>query len=148
MCIVSAVMDQWNPHIPRPVQPWTYPPLAPTPTVIPLTVGPGTIQMQPPSVAEDGTPNAIVRELIESLRKAIEAAETLDRLTGQPDCADPEKAKLLDRVDVLESRLDAIDAVENEAPKTVPIKAQIHIDGRKLAETVASVNSRLVRGNL
>ena len=36
------------------------------------------------------------------------AAETVDRLTAQPDCVDPEKARLIERVADLEKRLAAV----------------------------------------
>lgn len=87
MCNVSMVMDQYRPYIPyTPPQQWTWPrPTGPT--------------------AEE------LRELIESFRDAVKAAEVFDRLTGQPDCVDPEKAELVDRVAELERRLDEMAAM-------------------------------------
>lgn len=35
----------------------------------------------------------------------MEGAKTVDKLTGQPDCEDPEKAKLVARVEELEKKL-------------------------------------------
>jgi hypothetical protein len=51
---------------------------------------------------------AELRALIKGFREAVQAAKTVDRLTGQPDCLDPEKAKLETRVAELERRLDAM----------------------------------------
>jgi hypothetical protein len=57
----------------------------------------------------EGVDNETVKELIDSLRQALAAAEKLDELTNQPDCVDPEKAKLMERVTILEERLDEIE---------------------------------------
>lgn len=86
MCFTSAVMETWQPHIP---------------TAWPVSTVP--FVTNPPTVPPD-----LLRELLAAFRKAYEAAETFDRLTGQPDCVDPEKAKLLDRVAELERRLEAL----------------------------------------
>ena len=103
MCFTSVVMDQWSPYIPavpRKFWPSTYPPAPASPAPPPFPVTP---QVAPPYTNEQ------LRELIDSLRVAVKAAETLDRITGQPDCVDPEKAALMDRVKALERRLDAIE---------------------------------------
>lgn len=83
MCFTSAVFDQYQQYIPQPQQ-WQPTPSWPTP--------------------------AELRELIDSFNRAFEAAKTFDRLTKQPDCEDPDKAKLLDRIALLEKRLDAVEA--------------------------------------
>ena len=44
-------------------------------------------------------------ERISLFRRMITDAETFDRESGQPDCTDPEKAKLLDRINELEEQL-------------------------------------------
>ena len=80
MCSMSVVMQEWGKHIP-------HVPSTTTPRVVPQY------------------DNDALKELIESLRLAMKAAEKLDRITGQPDCVDPEKATLLDRVEELERRL-------------------------------------------
>jgi hypothetical protein len=49
-----------------------------------------------------------LKALIESFRKAVEAAMIVDSLTGQPDCVDPEKQRLQDRVDELEKQLQNV----------------------------------------
>jgi hypothetical protein len=46
-----------------------------------------------------------LRELIKEFREALAAAKLVDVLTDQPDCEDPVKAKLEDRVKALEKHL-------------------------------------------
>jgi len=46
-----------------------------------------------------------LRKLIDEFKEAVEAAKKLDVLTNQPDCVDPEKAKLEERVAELERQL-------------------------------------------
>ncbi len=77
MCVVSMVIDQFSPFF-QPTQ------------IVPFTVD------------EPSDSGAALRRLIDEFRVALAAAKTVDRLTGQPDCEDPEKAKLLARVDALE----------------------------------------------
>ena len=99
MCNVSMIFDTYKPHLPDPnAYPWPQPG-----TAVPWPIAPA------PRVGEWPTPTAL-RELLESFRQAVEAAKAFDRLTNQPDCEDPEKAKLLDRVDELERRLDELEA--------------------------------------
>ncbi len=52
---------------------------------------------------------------IDNFKKAGAAAEVVDNLTNQPDCLDPEKAKLLDRIRELEETLA-------KAPEFVMVK--------------------------
>lgn len=96
MCYVSAVMDQYRPHIPP--QPWrpgeTY-----TPPQVPSERS-GIAVIQQPIVDLDR-----LEELIESFREAVKAAEAFDRITGQPNCVDLEKQQLEDRVAELEEQL-------------------------------------------
>lgn len=49
-----------------------------------------------------------LRQLIADFKEAVEAAKTVDRLTDQPDCADPEKAKLEELVADLVAKLEAL----------------------------------------
>lgn len=49
-----------------------------------------------------------LRKLIADFREAMAAAKRVDELTAQPDCVDPKKATLVDRVADLERRLDSI----------------------------------------
>lgn len=46
---------------------------------------------------------------IDALRKAFEAAKVFDTATNQPNCEDPEKVRLMDRIDELEKRLKALE---------------------------------------
>jgi hypothetical protein len=101
MCVMSVVMDKFNPQFPspnqwpafpqQPIQPQPWPGTAPdAPQIIP-TVDPVEIKR--------------MDDLIRTFREAVEAAEIIDRVTEQPDCVDPEKEKLLERVDALEARI-------------------------------------------
>jgi hypothetical protein len=89
MCFTSLVMQQFDPYIPQPQQWQQWPVSTPSPAERTYTVD------------ELG-------ELLAAFRKAYEAAEKFDALTGQPDCIDPEKAKLIERVAELEAKLAAI----------------------------------------
>lgn len=48
---------------------------------------------------------AELARVIQEFREAHQAAKRVDILTKQPDCEDPEKAKLLDRIAELEAEL-------------------------------------------
>jgi hypothetical protein len=56
-----------------------------------------------------------LRKLIDEFREAVAAARKIDTLTGQPDCEDPEKAKLEARVAELESKLVALEKGRDKA---------------------------------
>lgn len=98
MCIVSAVYDHFNPLIPEPDKIWPTP-IWPEPTApaIPLVISP-----QLPDMKE-------LRELVNKFHEAVEAAKKLDIIMKQPDCVDPDKQKLEDRVAELERRLSEIE---------------------------------------
>lgn len=86
MCIVSMVSDHYRERFPTwPSEPWQ-PPKADTPTVV---IGP-TVDL------------GELRKLIDEFKEAIAAAQKLDALMRQPDCVDPVKAQLMQRVDWLE----------------------------------------------
>jgi hypothetical protein len=94
MCAYSVVMDHYKPifepfDITRPVQG--------SPLVPPYGM--------PPQPAVD---LAELARLIAEFREAAAAAKTVDRLTGQSDCEDPDKAKLEQRVTALEAELARI----------------------------------------
>lgn len=101
MCVVSMVFDKFNPMFPpwypeSTAPPWQPDPVAPTPApAIPSPFVTG------PSLAEI----LELRKLIADFKEALAAAKVVDRLTGQPDCEDPEKAKLVERVEALERAL-------------------------------------------
>lgn len=63
----------------------------------------------------DPTPDA--ERVIDDFRKATEAAKIVDVLTGQPDCEDPEKAKLEDRVAELERQVKKLKAKAKKKKK-------------------------------
>lgn len=96
MCVVSMVFDYYDKTIPWPApnKPYEwYPPLPPVD----------------------------LDKQIKDFLEALQAAKKVDKLTAQPDCEDPEKAKLLDRVAELEKRLAAI---EKPKAKRKPRKAK------------------------
>lgn len=77
-----------------------YDPQVPVITTIPWTwSSPVPLEPQPTIDLDEW------RKLLEDLKQARDAAIKVDDLTGQPDCVDPEKAKLEDRVRQLEELL-------------------------------------------
>jgi hypothetical protein len=86
MCVYSMVMDDFTPWVPK-VVPY-----------IPPTIQPYV----PPTQEEAAAQLRKFQELIDGLRKAGEKAKQEDAQSGAPDCTDPEKAKLMDRVAELE----------------------------------------------
>lgn len=85
MCVLSGVLDQFQPVIPDAQQ-------IPTPGFIPFDT-------EPAQTIEN------LQQIIEALNVSVVAAKTVDRITGQPDCEDSEKEKLLARVALLEAML-------------------------------------------
>lgn len=63
-----------------------------------------------------------LRKLLESFRQAQEAAKTVDDLTGQKDCVDPDKAQLLERVERLEKELAKLKKAPKRKAKRKPKK--------------------------
>lgn len=98
MCVVSMVFDHYDK-----VFPWPQPDLT---TPLPLVPG-GTITATPLSSFQIISQEEVesLKKLIKEFKEAVEAAKTVDRLTGQPDCEDPEKKKLEDRVTLLEQQI-------------------------------------------
>lgn len=82
MCVVSMVHDHYN----EPFRKW----LSDTPVIQPWI---------PVAEIEE------LRKLIREFREALTAAKRVDELTNQPDCVDPKKATLEERVAELERRL-------------------------------------------
>ncbi len=98
ICTVSQVFDHYTDKF-KPWQiPWDGTPNPHITPQIPPVLSPPMIML----------PLEELRQLIAEFREAIAAAKTVDRLTGQPDCEDPDKAKLEDRVAVLEKKLAAL----------------------------------------
>jgi hypothetical protein len=106
MCFVSAIYQHYDPLFPQPDPFWQIPPAQPPmqPQPIPAYPNPipqitiGTIPGPNPDVAE-------LKQLIADFKEALKAAKLLDKLTKQPDCEDPEKAKLEERVAKLEEAI-------------------------------------------
>jgi hypothetical protein len=102
MCVYSMVLD----HYKNPFKPYIYPD----------TTGPNTIPWTP-TVTTPPPPQIVniqqlpfkeiedLKSLIKEFKEALEAAKVVDKLTKQPDCEDPEKAKLVERVNALERLL-------------------------------------------
>jgi hypothetical protein len=91
MCIYSAIGPMFEPFVPHPI-----PASAPAWPWGPM---PGTgLPISPEDLAS----------LLDAFHKAVAAAKAADKATGQPDCADPQKVKLEERVAELERRLDAM----------------------------------------
>jgi len=82
MCVYSMVIDRFQPDFAPWIgqKPWTAP----------------NAPLENPQALKD---------LIAEFQKAQEAAKVVDAAMGAPDCEDPEKAKLLDRVAELEEAL-------------------------------------------
>jgi hypothetical protein len=104
MCVVSMVHDHYNPIIPdtipwippiQPGQPWVWP----SPTTWPSD----KITITPPADPLEELKK--IEKLLEDFKNARDAAILVDKLTGQPDCVDPEKAKLEERVAKLEAEI-------------------------------------------
>lgn len=106
MCVYSMIMDHWEPLIPH-IEP--YQPI--------------------------GDPDALRRQL-EEFRKAQEAAVTIDTLTGKPDCEDPTKAKLVERVEALEKRLRV---------ERTPMSAAFHAAVQAVESLDEAERPRLIR---
>lgn len=108
MCVVSAVYDYYHPIFDD------YGKVTPNNTGIniptmPIGITPATSSFIIISQEEV----AAIRSLIKEFREAVVAAKVVDKLTNQPDCEDPEKKKLEDRVAELEARLSMLEHKQN-----------------------------------
>jgi hypothetical protein len=88
MCVMSMVHDHYEPKIPE-MEEFVVPNIWTT-TKHKITLNPATVDL------------VEFTALIAEFRKLIEAAKLIDEKTGQPDCVDPLKAKLEDRINELE----------------------------------------------
>ena len=123
MCVVSMVHDHYAPLIPD----WTKP-FAPTP-ILPI---------QPEITPAQATDWA---RIAEEFRRAVAAARVVDELTKQPDCVDPEKAKLEERVAMLEKRLAELEAAQKpkKSKKLAVRKTSLKVSSRiRAGETETS----------
>jgi hypothetical protein len=94
MCVTSMVVDRLGPSINEWTEKLKNIPYNQPPALIPYP---------------DSTTLSEIKKLIEDFRSAFDAASKVDKLTGQPDCVDPEKAKLFQRVAELENRILALE---------------------------------------
>lgn len=114
MCVYSVIHEHFDPRIPREDM-W------PRPFTLPVV---------PPDSKKEWSTVAFatkkdiddLRATIERLTKVIEdfrtagaAAKKIDEITGQPDCLDPGKAGLEERVAKLEKRLEEITTALRDA---------------------------------
>lgn len=121
MCTVSMVHDYFEPMFPNP---WHVPtaPIDPTPKTIPATQ---TIWSNWPVLGPGLTEQlAELKAIIADFREAVEAARKVDILTAQPDCVDPEKAKLEGRVAELERQIKKYEAGQKKPAKRKPKAAK------------------------
>ena len=100
MCVVSMVIDHYDDRFKR----W----FEPFPTIQPDTIPIQPIKREPVSLPLKLEGLDELRQLIAEFKEAIAAAKKVDALTKQPDCEDPEKAKLIERVAALEARVAKI----------------------------------------
>src|SRR5262245_24767074 len=64
------------------------------------------------------TDEADFKKLVKDIKEAVDAAKKVDELTGQPDCVDPEKAKLMERVAELEKEVQKLKKKKAKKKKT------------------------------
>ncbi|AXQ68594.1 hypothetical protein HOU00_gp055 [Caulobacter phage CcrPW] len=115
MCIVSAVMDYGDQLWPK-QHPWMTPIV---PDIPPIEVAPSKpITLKDFAKKEQGRlPTA---EEIKAFKKLVEAAERFDQIANQPHCEDPEKIKLLQRLEERLARIEgAVGVVDEPAPAEV-----------------------------
>lgn len=111
MCIVSMVHDHYGdrfiPWFDPNRLPWRDPFPGANP-FSPLRKGGQKVPTARPISEEIAEELQALRQLIAEYREAITKAKRLDELTKQPDCEDPKKATLEERVTDLEQRLAAL----------------------------------------
>jgi hypothetical protein len=103
MCVVSMVHD----HFSKTIEPWheRVRKFQEDAGITTGTTAVGTVTIsQPPDLTE-------LKTLIAEFRELVAAAKKIDAVTGQPDCVDPEKAKLEDRVRALEAQMEKLSKV-------------------------------------
>lgn len=105
MCVLSMVMDEFSKApewqlIPNKQIGWPY-----------LT-NPGNITISSPQTLTKEDINKL-EQLIKDFKEAVNIAQKLDILLKKPDCVDPEKHKLVQRVAELEAQLEQIKQITN-----------------------------------
>jgi hypothetical protein len=58
-----------------------------------------------------------LRKLIQEFREAVDLAKKIDVLIKNPDCEDPDKAKLLERVERLEHEIEKFTSAKKATKK-------------------------------
>lgn len=109
MCIVSMVMDHFDPLFPRPDGTPIVPRIEPFDTTPVGGAPPVTMPFQWPTAQTMRAELDELRKLIGEFKELYAAAKKIDVVTKQPDCEDPEKIKLLSRVSDLETRIDQLE---------------------------------------
>ncbi len=109
MCTVSMVHDHFEPQIPSDWNKFPFVPWIPNGiTTLPAFT---LTTLEDPEIVALRAEVARLNKVIADFKAAKEAAEIVDRLTSQPDCVDPKKATLIERVADLEKRLAAAEKV-------------------------------------
>lgn len=106
MCVMSMVHDDFSKRLPTD---WN-PPFPLNPGVATITTSSLVLPATSAQVESLRQEVAALKQLVLDFHEAVKAAAIVDRLTRQPDCVDPEKARLEERVRELEGRLDAVRA--------------------------------------
>jgi hypothetical protein len=125
MCVMSMVHDHfgkkfddfWGIPLPQ-IEEHPITGKLPTTTLIPVSL-PTSTEM--PFVVLTTEQNEMLKNLIKEFREAVAAAKTIDRLTNQPDCLDPEKGKLEMRVAELEMRIKTMEALTKAKKAKRPV---------------------------
>ncbi len=94
MCVMSMVHDYLGRY------PWPDVPSMPKPVYVPVA-------SYPPVPTLDWS---AIKIAIEDFHKSVAAAKIVDDLTGQPDCEDPDKLRLAEKIVALEKRIAELEA--------------------------------------
>lgn len=105
MCVYSVVLDHYKPFFQEPFFQDIVAPAVQQPQI--TTVN--NFQIISKEEIE------YIKKLITEFKEALEAAKLIDRLIKQPDCEDPEKKKLEDRVALLEQRIAQLSKSKEES---------------------------------
>lgn len=121
MCVVSMVHDHFGKTFPD----------------MQLYISPNT---NPPAVTTTTTWPSFdlveLRGLIKEFRELVAAAKRIDEVTGQPDCVDPVKAQLEQRVEKLEKLIANPPELVLASGRMLPAGKYRIIDG-KLYQVIA-----------
>lgn len=107
MCVMSVVHDHYNHEFDRVLPPnWPFP-LVPTQPAPQPQIPPQSSDSLSWLLTLLSKPEEMekLRQLIADFKAAVEMAAKLDVMTKQPDCVDPEKAQLQNRIKLLEQTI-------------------------------------------